>query len=280
MITVLYALISVFCTAILRITLKHCLVQNDRAWSPLIIFSIGGTLILLPFCEISAAVTLNAKQISLLLASGALFSVAGLLDVKAMKEIDASSGEIFHTLSFIISLAAGFLIFGEACSLQKALGTMVIIAGILFEARSAKVMANYGMAYKLGSALFTAAAIIITKHLTHDTPPTIIVLSGFLVPGVIYLLIGWRDLPAIVPTITASKGLIIAVPVLEVAAYSAAVIAFATGEFSTAYIVFQTTITAVLLIEIALYGWQHRIHLNRTISAGLCAMGAVVAIVG
>lgn len=206
--------------------------------------------------------------------------MAGLLDVKAMKEIDASSGEIFHTLSFIVSMVAGFIIFFETCSLQKALSTVVIIAGILFEARSAKLTANYGVAYKLASALFTAAAIIVTKHLTSTTPPTMIVLSGFLVPAVIYLLIGWREIPAILPTITASRGSIVAVPVFEVAGYAAAVAAFAIGEFSTAYIVFQTTITAVLVLEIALYGWQHRIYLNRTISAGLCALGAVVAIVG
>jgi drug/metabolite transporter (DMT)-like permease len=280
MITVLYALLSVFCTASLRITLKHCLVKNDRAWAPLIIFSIGGSVILLPFCKISDALALNSKQVFLLVTSGALFSIAGLLDVKAMKKIDASSGEIFHTLSFIISMAAGFIIFGEACSIQKTLGTIVITLGILFEARSAKLAANYGMIYKLGSALFTAGAVIMTKHLTNNTPPSIIILAGFLIPGIIYLLIGWREIPAIIPTITASKGLVVAVPVLEVAAYAAAVTAFAIGEFSTAYIVFQTTITAVLVLEIALYGWQHRVHLNRTVSAGLCALGAVVAIVG
>lgn len=280
MITIVYALLSVICTAILRITLKHCLVKNDRAWAPLIIFSICGSLILLPFCELSDLLKLSTSQILLLAISGALFSIAGLLDVKAMKEIDASSGEIFHTLSFIISVAAGFVIFGEACSLQKAIGTLVIIGGILFEARSARITANYGMVYKLSSALFTAAAIILTKHLTTNTPATIVVLSGFLVPGLIYMMIGWRDIAAIMPTIAASKGLIMAVPVLEVAAYSTAVTAFAAGEFSSAYIVFQTTITAVLLLKIVLYGWQPRVHLNRTVSAGLCALGAVVAIVG
>jgi drug/metabolite transporter (DMT)-like permease len=279
MFAVLYALLSVLCTAVLRITFKHCLVRNTLAWAPLIIFNLGGTLLLLPFCLFTEVAALHSDQIALLLVSGALFSLAGLLDVKAMKEIDASSGEIFHTLSFIISMAAGFVIFGEVCSFQKAIGTIVLVAGILFEARSARLTATYGVVYKLASAMFTAAAIIVTKQLTDTTPSSVIVISAFIIPAVVYLLIGWREIPAIVPTIRRSRGLIIAVPVFEVAGYAAAVAAFASSEFSTAYIVFQTTITTVLVLEVALYGWQHRIHFNRTISASLCAIGAVVAIV-
>ena len=279
MTSLLFALISVIGTALVRITLKHCLVVSDKAWPTLIVYHIGGALILLPFLGLPNLAALSWHQSSLLLISGLLFAVAGILDIQAMKRIDASSGEIFHTLTFILSVAAGFILFKEACSLQKMLGTALIAGGILYEARKTHLQAGYGFVFKLGAALFTALAVIVTKELTADTPSEIIILSGFIVPGVVYLVAGARDLGEILPSITISKGRLLPIPVFEAIAYSFAIKALALGEISTTYMVFQTTITAVLCLEVLANGWKREVYLERAISGGLCMMGALVALI-
>lgn len=274
----LYALLSVIATALLRLTLKHCAVNSTSPWGTLILYHIGGALVLLPFLGLPALSILSQEQIILLVATGALFSLAALLDILAMKHLDASAGEIFHTLTFIVSVAAGLLMFHEACSLAKVVGSCIIAAGILFEARQAITKTSHGFWLKLGSATLIATAMIITKQLTANTPSEIVILSGFVIPGVIYMMIGWRDLRETPSVIRASHGVILIVPVLDATSYAFGIKALAAGEMSTTYIIFQTTISAVFVFEVMLYGWRREVYLHRAISAGLCMCGALVAI--
>jgi drug/metabolite transporter (DMT)-like permease len=274
----LFALLSVLTTALLRVTLKHCVVASESAWPTLILYHIGAALVLLPILGIPDLSQLSMVQISLLLATGALFSLAAFLDILAMKQIDASAGEIFHTLTFIVSLAAGFLMFHEECSALKFLGALIIVVGIVYEARRAIVNASHGFICKLGSAALIATAMIITKHLTASTPSEIIILSGFILPGIVYAVLGWIDIKDIPSTIRKSNGLILSVPLLNASSYAFGINALAIGEMSTTYIVFQMTISVVFALEVLMNGWNKEIYLHRAVSAGLCLFGALIAI--
>lgn len=88
-------------------------------------------MVLLPFLGIPSLSVLSSYQILLLLASGVLLTLAALLEIYVMRRIDASAGEIFHTLTFIVSVVAGLLMFHEECSIPKALGALGIVAGIV-----------------------------------------------------------------------------------------------------------------------------------------------------
>lgn len=274
----LFALLSVISTALLRVTLKYCVVASESAWPTLILYHIGGTLVVLPFLGIPDLSQLSTEQIALLLATGVLFSLAAFLDILAMKQIDASAGEIFHTLTFIVSVAAGLLMFHEQCSTLKLLGAAIIALGIAYEARRGVINATHGFLYKLGSAALIATAMVITKYLTATTPSEIIILSGCFIPGIIYTVIGWRDIKDIPSTVTKSNGLILSVPILDAASYAFGIKALAMGEMSTTYIVFQMTISAVFALEVFLNGWNKEVYLHRAISAGLCLCGALIAV--
>jgi drug/metabolite transporter (DMT)-like permease len=274
-----YALFAVLSSALLRITLKHCALSSDRAWATLILYHLGAAAVLLPFMGIPTLSTLSPHQIVLLLASGALFAMAALLDIYAMKHIDASAGEVFHTLTFIVSVAAGLFMFHEECSGPKVIGALIIVAGILYEARRALLNTTHGFVYKLGSAALIAASMIITKYLTESTPSETIILSGFVIPGLAYVAVGRRDLVEIPATIRKSNGLILAVPVFGAMSYAFGIKALAVGEMSTTYMIFQTTISAVFLLEVLLHGWNREVYLHRAVSAGLCMCGALIALV-
>jgi drug/metabolite transporter (DMT)-like permease len=276
----LFALLSVVATALLRITFKHCAVKSSSAWTTLVLYHIGGALVLLPFLGIPEVSQLSQQQLVLLLATGVLFSLAGYFDILAMKVIDASSGEVFHTLTFIVSVAAGFLLFNEACSASKVAGALVIAAGIGYEACRAMSGATHGFGFKLISATLIAVAMVITKYLTASTPPEAIILSGFIVPGLVYLVLGWRDIGEVPAVIRGSNGLILIIPVLDAASYAFSIKALAAGEMSTTYMVFQTTIPAVFVLEILLHGWSRERYFHRAVSASLCMCGALIAIVG
>ena len=205
------------------------------------LYHIGGVVVLLPFLGVSSLSALSSYQILLLLASGVLLTLAALLEIYVMRRIDASAGEIFPTLTFIVSVAAGFLMFHEECSMPKALGALVIVAGIVFEARRTVLKATHGFICTLGSAALIAASMVVTKCLTDTTPPEIIILSGFAIPGIVYLIPGWRDVVEIPATNRKSKGLIFTVPVFDVMSYAFGIKALAIGELSTISMIFQAT---------------------------------------
>ena len=198
-------------------------------------------MVLLPILGASSLSALSSYQILLLLASGVLLTLAALLEIYVMRRIDASAGEIFPTLTFIVSGAAGLLMFHEECSMPKALGALVIEAGIVFEARRTVLKATHGFICTLGSAALIAASMVGTKCLTDATPSEIIILSGFAVPGIVYLILGWRDVAEIPGTIRKSKGLILTVPVFDAISSALGIKALAIGELSTTSMIFQTT---------------------------------------
>jgi drug/metabolite transporter (DMT)-like permease len=276
----LYALLSVLSTALLRVTLKHCAVNTTSALTTLTLYHIGGFLVLLPFLGVPTLAALSQDQIALLCATGVLITLAGFLDIIAMKHIDASAGEVFHTLTFIVSVAAGFLMFHEACSISKVAGTTLIAGGIMYEARRGMLQASHALWLKLGSAALIASAMIITKHLTAHTPAEAIILSGFIIPGMLYAAFGFKDLRDMPSVVRSSQGVILIVPILDAMSYTFGIKALAAGEMSTTYILFQTTITAVFVLEVLLNGWRREAHLHRAVSASLCMCGALIAVIG
>jgi drug/metabolite transporter (DMT)-like permease len=278
--SLIFALLSVLATALLRITLKHCAVSTTSPWTTLALYNIGGVLVLLPFLGLPSISEISGQQILLLVATGVFFSLGGFLDILAMKHIDASSGEVFHTLTFIVSVAAGFLMFHEACSLCKIAGILVIAAGIAYEARKAMADPSRAFGLKLASAALIASAMVITKYLTTTTSPEVIIYAGFLLPGLMYIALGAKDLPEISSVISSSNGRILLVPVLGAASYTFGVKALAAGEMSTTYIIFQSTISAVFALELLLHGWKRDASLHRAVSASLCMCGALIAILG
>ena len=275
----LFALATVISTALLRISFKYCATNGKSPWTTLILYHIGGALVLLPFLGVPSLAQLSQQQLLLLLTTGVLFALAAFLDILAMKHIDASSGEIFHTLTFIISVAAGFLMFHESCSLSKVIGTLIIAVGILYEARQSIFTTSHAFFYKMGSAALIATSMVITKQLTATTPSEVIILSGFIVPGALYMLIGWRTILEIPGVVRSSNGILLAVPILDALSYTFAIKALTIGEMSTTYMIFQTTISAVFVIEVILNGWQRETYLRRAVSAGLCMFGAILALV-
>jgi hypothetical protein len=107
----LYALLSVVATALLRLTLKHCATTSSSAWATLTLYHLGGFLVLLPFLGAPDLSVLSQTQIGLLLVTGALFSVAGVLDIIAMRQLDASAGEIFSVGGLLFFSVGGYFFF-------------------------------------------------------------------------------------------------------------------------------------------------------------------------
>jgi hypothetical protein len=83
--------------------------------------------------------------------------------------------------------------------------------------------------------------MVVTKCLTDATPSEIIILSGCAIPGIVYLILGWRDVAEIPGTIRKSKGLILTVPVFDAISSALGIKALAIGELSTTSMIFQTT---------------------------------------
>ena len=68
-------------------------------------------------------------------------------------------------------------------------------------------------------------------------------------------------------------------PIFDAMSYAFGINALSLGEMSTTYMIFQTTISAVFLLEVLLHGWNKEIYFHRAVSAGLCMCGALIALI-
>lgn len=275
---ILLALIAVMATSCIHVILRLSVTSGAKPYATLIFYNLGAFSVLLIYFGIPSLAGLTWSTATLLIAAALLWLLSGIWSMRAYETLDASSGEIFGSAYFIFSVLIGVFIFQEHFSTLTLLGLTLVIAGIAWESSRSKIRFSSGCCYKLASCAATVCAVSLNKYLTGVVPISWIVLSGLLIPGLIYLAMDWRAVAQIVPAIRDARGLLL-IPILEGICYVAAIHAYANGSLSTISILFRTGVAFVLVIEVFLLRLQ--LDLARKITASaLCVGGAVIACCG
>ncbi|WP_119155421.1 small multi-drug resistant family protein [Caldimonas tepidiphila] len=72
-----------------------------------------------------------------LLGGMAMYGLGALAWLGVLARMEVSAAYPFAGLGFVVTMALGFLVFGEALTAPRVLGTAMIVAGVVLVARSA-----------------------------------------------------------------------------------------------------------------------------------------------
>ncbi len=271
-----YAFLAVFAAALIRIILRMLALSGARPFNTLIIYNLGSFLIILSVFGVPRLDNLRTIDAAILLLVGILWTAAMWLDLRSAKELDASTGELFGSCGFIITSLAGVFILGDRLSWGGAAGMLLVVAtsavGI-----SALRFSLKGCALRTLAVCIGGAATILSKVLSATLPIELIMLVGVLVPGISYLILGFREVRELPLIIAKTKGWILAIPLLVTIDYFAAMKALALGSLVVSLTIFQSCIVFVFLIEWLVLRQSDRL-LKRGIACS-CALAGVILII-
>ena len=273
------ALIAVLSSAIIKVTLRFCMTKNISQWATLIFYNGLSTVLLFAFLDLPQFSSIEVWPAILLFLNGALWVVAEILDIKSYRHLDASVGELFGSFTFILLTLAGVVLFNETLSLVAILGIGLIIASVVYIGVPTRKVSVDGIRYKVLSTFFIAAAVIMNKYLCGFVDTRIVVLTGFLIPAVAYVAIGYRDIPQIVPALVQTRMRLMIVPILSAISYYYSTEAFAKGSMSLTTVIIQTCMVFVFVLEvIVLHARQDM--LRRALACTGCVAGVVAVCFG
>jgi multidrug transporter EmrE-like cation transporter len=115
-------LFSVACSAVAQVMLKHGMAQPAVQQA----LGSGRALAVLPAVLSGAAVP----------AGLALYGLGALVWLLVLARLDVSVAYPFVALGFVVTMVLGCLLFGEALTLRKLLGTAAVMAGVWLVAGS------------------------------------------------------------------------------------------------------------------------------------------------
>lgn len=143
-----------------RVLMKH---DKSNPYSYAIVFHL-----LLAFLNAICVIVFQSEvdmlrgNIYLLLAASALWGATQVFLFKALQLIEVSEVTILSTTKIFVIIIASILFLGESFSLQKALGTIIIIiATLLVTNQKGKMKFNKGILYTFLMVLFGGLALVI-----------------------------------------------------------------------------------------------------------------------
>ncbi len=276
---VLLAFISIAAASPMRVILARVVTDGVNQLVFLAYLYLVAGILLIPILDLSTLYRLDLIASLLLVLNAGLWIFASILEMRSYENLNASSGEIFGTLTFIVTMVAGIGLFGESVSAVKIIGFTAIISGIVLETWDGAVSWR-GARYRLAAAVLTALGVILNKWLAESgVGHAAIVLSGYFLPGLFYLWMSRRSRASWRTIFTTSPVLVAIVPVLSAISFSTAVAAYKHGMLTVTEAIFQSGIILVIVIEVLVMRMYRRFA-RRSASVVLCFAGACAVIAG
>lgn len=118
-----------------------------------------------------------------------LYAFSTLFSFKALKLIEASKTTIIFSFGSVVTIAAAVLFLNETLTLQRLLGTALIIISIVLVFKLKDFSVNKGALYALTAAILGSLALINDTYLLRFSDPISYTAVGFLLPGVLLALL-------------------------------------------------------------------------------------------
>jgi len=187
--------------------LQKVLMKDDKsdphAYS--IAFQLLGSAIVATFALSHGFVMppISAYPINFLLLA-VLYGCGTLCLFNAYKHLEASEVTIVTSVRAVVTIVSAVVILGEVFSLQKGLGTVLILASVfIISERVGKIKLNKGMLYAFGMAVFFGLAITNDTYLLKHVDLYSYVTIGFLLPGLFLAVVKPKKLLELKPFLKA-----------------------------------------------------------------------------
>lgn len=259
-----YQLLAIFSSLImvaLELTLRALQRSRDQGWFLSLLGSCVGGLVLLPFVPISS-LHLAPSTIGLLIVAGLAWTISILAEYKSHVSLQVGVGALISSVRAVLLVLVGATLFGEAFSRQDTLGAVLAIAGVLIACPLAPGASLTGIGFRFLSITANTVAIVTEKFLAQTTSIELIIVVGYLLPAVMYLLVrprDWREQCVLGPP---KRRLLIGLYVILYTLIGPTfVVAFALGNLGETFVISQSR--PVLLMILGALVLHERSHLIR-----------------
>jgi len=244
----LLAVISGIIMVALDLTLRVLQRERDQTWFLSMLGSCVGGMIILPLIPYST-LALQPLTCILLLVAGSLWGISVFCDLKSHTSLPVGISALLSSLRTVLLIAIGIMFFKEPLTASFLLGATLIITGVFISCPLRTNSDLRGISLRLTAVLASAVAIVTEKALAQRTAIELVIACGYVVPAILYLIMrpeNWREQCA---GGSRRRKIFIAFYTLLYAAIGPVfVLAFAFGELSQTFIIFQGRIALLLLL--------------------------------
>lgn len=269
----LYAAISVMLAAFMRILRKHFVVTGYCPYLCLGFEHLVAFVFLLAVFGLPHLNTFNNITLFFLAAQTALWIPGSILNMKAMRTLEAASCEIFSTFDLFIGSLGGILIFQEGVSVLKSAGLAMVFLAMISMVTGRKGLDRQGVLLQMASSIFVAAAFIVEKQLCLGLDVQTVALAGYLGPGLYFILRGRSSLKAL-PALIRMNIPFLLFPFISGLSYYCFIQALSGSSIISVLVLSRSVSILVLILEISLLQCKENLF-RRTTACLACCLGAI-----
>lgn len=242
-------------------------------------YSLIGAAIILPFAifQLKSLKSIPIDIILLTLLGTILFGIFDRFQFFASRDIEASSLAVLYRLTPISTLIASMIFLNEKASLEKILGTILIIIGnVIIVTGYKSIKLNRGLIFALISAITLGLAYTVDKRASVFYPLAIYSLLIYFLPPIYNLLIPPLSLKILVNEVKAASWKIWALGLVSIGGYYSLIYAFSKADVSK--VVPISTTSSILTVIAGTIFLKERSNMLRKIIAVLLAFVGVFLI--
>jgi len=185
---IFYAIIAVFTFSFINI-IRRIIIKDEDPISYSIVLQLSGALLALLFATWKGFEMPPIKEYPLNFALvGILYAISTLFSFKALKLIEASQAIIILSFSIVIAIIFSVIFLKEVLTVQRLIGTLLIIISILLVTKLKNFSVNRGNLYALVAAVCGGLATVNDTYLLRFSEAVSYTAIGFLLPGILLLL--------------------------------------------------------------------------------------------
>jgi drug/metabolite transporter (DMT)-like permease len=272
----LAALIAALSFAFLECFYRHLSRRQVNPWALSIFTTTFAGLLILVIMGPPSLFGITPITALLLLLSGVLWSIFLILDILAYTHLDASVNALLYTARFLLLNLVGAFIFNEPLSGVDWLGITLIAISICWGVEIHKIRFERGFIYRVVNVLCGVVVITNDKFLVPQVGVELVILSGFLLPGILLLFFSRLSARRFVAQCNS-----IGLPALLAATLLFAIggylftFAFGTGSLALSLTLVQTKVLFIFIISALLLHEREQL-LKRGAASVLCVLGVAI----
>jgi drug/metabolite transporter (DMT)-like permease len=242
------AVVSSLIMIALELVLRALQRERDQGWFLSALGSWAGVIALLPFIPYST-LNLSPSTVALLGLAGSAWAISVITELKSHATLPVGLGVLVSSLRTLGLIGIGALFFAETFTTQDIVGTALALGGVLLACLWRSGAPLTGVWSRLLASAAGGAAIVTEKALAQRTAIELIIVGGYFIPGVLYLIFrprDWREQCVLGPT--RRRTLIGLYMLLYAAVGPVFVYTFAFGQLSETFVIFQSRFVITVLL--------------------------------